>query len=69
MTTMRMTASQPLRSTVPPLLTRLRETMFVWRERVQDRRSLAELSDYELRDIGITPAERFQELRKPFWRG
>ncbi len=69
MHTMRMTASQPLHSTVPPLPARLRERLHIWRQRVRGRRSLAQLSDYELHDIGITPAARFNELSKPFWRG
>jgi uncharacterized protein YjiS (DUF1127 family) len=69
MHTMRMTASQPLHSTVPPLPVRLWETVQIWRQRVRDRRSLAGLSDYELNDIGITRADRFHELSKPFWRG
>jgi uncharacterized protein YjiS (DUF1127 family) len=69
MHTMRMTASQPLHSTVPPLPVRLWERLHIWRQRVRGRRSLAELSDYELHDIGITPADCFNELSKPFWRG
>lgn len=69
MRAIRMTAVQPLSYRVPLLRDRLWETVSIWRQRARDRRGLAELSDYELRDIGITPAERFQEMRKPFWRG
>ena len=69
MYTMRMTASQPLHSTMPSLPVRFWETVRIWRQRARDRRSLAELSDYELHDVGITPADRFHEVSKPFWRG
>jgi uncharacterized protein YjiS (DUF1127 family) len=69
MHTMKMTGSQPLHSTMPPLPVRLWETFRTWRQRVRGRRSLAQLSDYELHDIGITPVDRFHELSKPFWRG
>jgi uncharacterized protein YjiS (DUF1127 family) len=54
---------------VPSLLARTVEAVRLWRRRVRERRSLAGLSEYELRDFGATPVDRFQELSKPFWRG
>jgi uncharacterized protein YjiS (DUF1127 family) len=39
-----------------------------WLERSRQRRQLAELGDYMLRDIGITRAEAWFEADKPFWR-
>ena len=36
--------------------------------RVESRRELAMLSDYELRDIGLTRNDVDRELMKPFWR-
>lgn len=41
---------------------------FVWLERVQDRRRLAELDDHMLRDIGLTRAEAEQAAARPFWQ-
>jgi uncharacterized protein YjiS (DUF1127 family) len=40
----------------------------VWLKRIRERRELAVLSERELRDIGVTPAEVFWETEKPFWR-
>lgn len=42
---------------------------FVWLERIQDRRRLAELDDHLLRDIGLTRAEAAHAASRPFWRG
>lgn len=39
-----------------------------WIERVRQRRALATLDDYMLRDIGITRVEAVRECAKPFWR-
>jgi uncharacterized protein YjiS (DUF1127 family) len=39
----------------------------MWR-RHRSRQSLATLSDFELRDIGLTRAEVISECAKPFWR-
>jgi uncharacterized protein YjiS (DUF1127 family) len=40
-----------------------------WRQRDRDRAELARLSEAELHDIGVTSAERWAEINKPFWRG
>jgi uncharacterized protein YjiS (DUF1127 family) len=40
----------------------------MWRRRMQDRRTLATMSEQSLRDIGITRCDAFYEARKPFWR-
>ena len=39
-----------------------------WRRRARGRMMLAQLSDHDLRDIGITRAEAAHESAKPFWR-
>ena len=36
-------------------------------ERRRSRRLLQELSDYQLKDIGISRADAFNEGRRPFW--
>ena len=40
-----------------------------WRRRDRERGELARMSESELHDIGITSAERWAEINKPFWRG
>jgi uncharacterized protein YjiS (DUF1127 family) len=37
-------------------------------ERSRQRRQLAELNDYMLRDIGLTRLDAWTEAEKPFWR-
>ena len=36
--------------------------------RARERRDLAELSDHNLRDIGLTRRDVDLEISKPFWR-
>jgi uncharacterized protein YjiS (DUF1127 family) len=40
-----------------------------WRRRARERDELARMSDGDLRDIGVTSAERWTEVNKPCWRG
>lgn len=40
-----------------------------WRERYQSRRDLMRLTDYQLKDIGLSRFDAEEEYRKPFWRG
>jgi len=40
-----------------------------WRRRAADRRNLARLDDFMLRDIGLARADVEMEISKPFWRG
>ena len=35
----------------------------------RERGQLARMSEAELHDIGVTPAERWAEINKPRWRG
>ena len=53
---------------VPSILAQLGETLHIWRERYQRRRELAQWTDRELRDIGLTPSDIASEVDKPFWR-
>ena len=39
-----------------------------WLDRARQRRQLCELSDHMLRDIGLTRADVWAEVAKPFWR-
>jgi uncharacterized protein YjiS (DUF1127 family) len=50
------------------VLTQLAETLHVWRLRYRSRRELAQWSDRELHDIGISWSDVAYEAEKPFWR-
>jgi len=39
-----------------------------WYQRSRQRRQLAELSEAQLRDIAISPAQALAESAKPFWQ-
>ena len=39
-----------------------------WRQVRRQRRALYELSDYMLKDIGISRYEAMREAEKPFWK-
>jgi uncharacterized protein YjiS (DUF1127 family) len=50
------------------VLARMVSEVGEWRRRLRDRRDLAAMSDYSLRDIGLTRNDVDWEARKPFWR-
>jgi uncharacterized protein YjiS (DUF1127 family) len=72
MSTLRDRSAAPRRQTLWWLVvfavTRLVAVLAEWRRRARSRRALACLGAYELRDIGISDAERWHECAKPFWR-
>jgi uncharacterized protein YjiS (DUF1127 family) len=50
-------------------LVRWRSELTLWRRRSRERAELARMSEAELHDIGITSADRWAEINKPFWHG
>ncbi len=46
---------------------RFNEIVQLWRGRRRERLALGELSDYMLKDIGISRCEVFRETTKHFW--
>ena len=50
------------------IFNQLVETLHVWRQRYRSRRELAQWSDRELHDIGISWSDVAHEAEKPFWR-
>jgi uncharacterized protein YjiS (DUF1127 family) len=50
------------------LLAQLSETFHIWRQRQIDRRQLAQLSDRDLHDVGLSWSDVAYEAEKPFWR-
>lgn len=49
-------------------LCRIHVLMSAWHERTRERRELAGMPEYVLKDIGISEADVYHEARKPFWR-
>lgn len=49
-------------------LSQLTELIHVWRQRYAHRRELAQWSDRELHDIGVSSSDAIYEASKPFWR-
>ena len=49
-------------------LRRLARAVPAWPERLRQRDRLAELTDAQLRDVGLTRADVRRETAKPFWR-
>ncbi len=45
------------------------ETLLAWQHRAAERQQLAALSDYDLKDVGLTRSDAIAEAEKPFWRG
>lgn len=60
----------PTRSTLlaPGWPLRVLARLLRWRQNALTRRQLALLDGAQLSDAGIDPAQREEELRKPFWR-
>ena len=50
------------------LLVQLSETLHVWRKRQRQRRELAQWTDRDLHDVGLSWSDIVHEAEKPFWR-
>jgi uncharacterized protein YjiS (DUF1127 family) len=50
------------------LFAQLRETFHIWRQRQLQRRQLAELTERDLHDVGLSWSDIAYEAEKPFWR-
>jgi uncharacterized protein YjiS (DUF1127 family) len=50
------------------ILAQLSETVHTWRKRYQTRRELAQWSDRDLHDVGLSRSDIAFEAEKPFWR-
>jgi len=44
------------------------QSLVTWQRRLADRDTLEGMTEMRLRDIGLTRAEVFGEIAKPFWR-
>ncbi len=54
--------------TTTDLLRRASDLLGLWRERILTRRQLSGLDQHLLADIGLSQADVWQEVHKPFWR-
>jgi uncharacterized protein YjiS (DUF1127 family) len=50
------------------LFSQIGEALHVWRERQQQRRQLATLTERDLHDVGLSWSDIAFEVEKPFWR-
>ena len=50
------------------VLSQLSETLHTWRQRYRTRRELAQWTERDLHDVGLTRADIAYETEKPFWR-
>jgi uncharacterized protein YjiS (DUF1127 family) len=58
----------PRRAGLHTTLARVSARIAAWCERARQRRHLADLPDYLLKDLGLRRADVVCESGKPFWR-
>jgi len=46
----------------------LAETFHIWRQRYRTRQELAQWTDRDLHDVGLSWSDIVHEAEKPFWR-
>jgi uncharacterized protein YjiS (DUF1127 family) len=50
------------------LVKQVSDTLHIWRDRVRQRRELAQWTDRDLHDVGLSWSDIALEVKKPFWR-
>jgi uncharacterized protein YjiS (DUF1127 family) len=50
------------------VLSQLSETLHTWRQRYRTRQELAQWTERDLHDVGLTRGDIAYETEKPFWR-
>ena len=50
------------------IFAQLGETFHIWRERQRQRRELAQWTERDMHDVGISRSDIANEVEKPFWR-
>jgi uncharacterized protein YjiS (DUF1127 family) len=53
---------------VEGVLGQLSETLHTWRQRYRSRLELAQWTERDLHDVGLSRGEIVSETEKPFWR-
>jgi uncharacterized protein YjiS (DUF1127 family) len=46
----------------------LAETLHTWRQRYRTRQELAQWTERDLHDVGLSRSDIVHEIEKPFWR-
>ncbi len=49
------------------IVVKVLNTIIIWQERSGQRHALSELNEHMLKDIGVSRADAYKEIRKPFW--
>jgi uncharacterized protein YjiS (DUF1127 family) len=57
-----------LAATIIAVTAAFRSTLATWRTRACSRHALAQMSERELTDIGVSWSQIAEEVSKPFWR-
>jgi uncharacterized protein YjiS (DUF1127 family) len=52
----------------PGAIERLKATLSLWAQRIEERQALAQFGWREMKDIAISEADIRREIAKPFWR-
>jgi uncharacterized protein YjiS (DUF1127 family) len=60
--------SRPVWQRLHALLARALDVLRIWQDRCRSRRTLRQLDDWLLQDVGLSRAVAAREARKPFWR-
>ena len=68
MSTFSLTYGRQIDASLPISTSQLLALAGTWHQRARQRRQLAELSDRQLADIGISRVEARTEAAKPFWQ-
>ena len=53
---------------ISDLFNQLGQNVHIWRERARQRRELAQWTDRDLHDVGLSWSDVATEADKPFWR-
>ena len=53
---------------VVDVFARLGETLHTWRQRYRTRQELAQWTERDLHDVGLSRGDIALEIEKPFWR-
>ncbi|MCP4295270.1 MAG: DUF1127 domain-containing protein [Proteobacteria bacterium] len=58
----------PLTEELSQFFTKAAQTVSKWKNNYRSRKELALMDSHMLKDIGLTEADVYNEVEKPFWR-
>ncbi len=59
--------SHPVHEYQQHISERIQNVLENWQTRTRQRRQLAQMTAYQLKDIGLSASTRRHEINKPFW--